>query len=323
MVNKLELSLDDIIKINKKKNQKRGGGSKNISSPRRGGGGRGRGRGASRGGGRASTNGNANTPVRGQSASRGRGRGRGKASARGGGQANTSFRGTPRSRGAARGGRGDSARRGAKNTPRKKSVIGGGVQQRKPITPRGRGGKRLSMQSSKLMINNLDFNVTDGDMNELFSKFGQLKRAVVHYDSTGKSLGTAEVIFQNQKNAIKAMNQYNNVPLDGRPMKIVLVDFLNQSVPIDSRLGAKVNDAPSPRGATPAKRGRGRGSARGGRGGAARGGRGGSAKAQGAATRNGRGRGRGRGGKGRQAQKPVSAEELDKQLDEYIQHADN
>ncbi|XP_027109614.2 THO complex subunit 4A [Coffea arabica] len=89
---------------------------------------------------------------------------------------------------------------------------------------------------TKLYVSNLHFGVTNDDIKVLFSDVGELKRYAIHYDRTGKSTGTAEVVFARHSDALKAINRYNDLLLDGRPIKIEIIggDFVAYAVPPSS-----------------------------------------------------------------------------------------
>ncbi|KAL8525630.1 hypothetical protein ACS0TY_015026 [Phlomoides rotata] len=158
------------------------------------------------------------------------------------------------------------------------------------------GGRASNIETgTKLYISNLEYGVSAEDIKELFSEVGDLKRYTIHYDRSGRSKGTAEVVFSRRQDAVAAIKRYNNVQLDGKPMKIELVGT-NMSTPAT---GLPSAGAFGDFGAAPQSGAQGRGGF-----GRSRGGRGRGFV--------GRGRGRGRG-----RDEKVSAEDLDADLEKY------
>jgi len=165
---------------------------------------------------------------------------------------------------------------------------------REPVgmSTRGSGG---GDGGNKITVSNLHFGVSDGDIMELFGELGPIRYASVHYDRSGRSMGKADVTFERAGDAQCAITEYNGVPLDGRPMTITLADgsgaAAGGSAPRVLRqvLGGRVGQR---RGTSSFTRGGGGGG-------------------------RGRGAARGTGGRG-EKQKPLTAAELDAELDAYV-----
>ncbi|CAH9106174.1 unnamed protein product [Cuscuta europaea] len=176
---------------------------------------------------------------------------------------------------------------------------------------------------TKLYVSNLHHSVTNEDIRELFSEIGELVRYAIHYDKNGRQSGSAEVVFVRRTDAIQALKKYNNVQLDGKPMKIEVVPT-NPQVPFLPL----VNVVGTKNGKRTVVMNRGQGYARPRRTGAplatnwgsgqrGRGGNGGRGRAAAASRGRGAGGGRGRGGARKKGGVEKSADELDKELDSY------
>lgn len=166
------------------------------------------------------------------------------------------------------------------------------------------GGRASSIETgTKLYISNLDYGVSNEDIKELFSEVGDLKRSTIHYDRSGRSKGTAEVVFSRRQDALAAVKRYNNVQLDGKPMKIEIIGTNLATATAGSTL---TNVAFGDSNVAP-RSGQGRGGSFG--------------RLRGGGFGRGRGFGRGTRGRGRGRGEKVSAEDLDADLEKYHKEA--
>lgn len=188
-------------------------------------------------------------------------------------------------------------------------------------------------------ISNLDKSVTSDDLTDIFKPVGTIKSVNLHYDQNGASIGTATITFQRKPDAAKAVDEFDGAEVDGRVMNIKLVgevvtgpgvvkkgqaavdalaqfpivppNMLQQFAQFHAQQAAELGLGSRQTSAT----GR---SNRGEQSQPTRG----STRGRGAATKRGRGAAPSRGGRGgarggRGSDKPVSADDLNAQLDSY------
>ncbi len=76
--------------------------------------------------------------------------------------------------------------------------------------------------SKKLFVSNIDFEITEESLRDMFTTVGPCTSVVMAYDrETKRSKGFAFVEMEKDDDAIKAIEALNNKAINGRPMKVV------------------------------------------------------------------------------------------------------
>ena len=59
--------------------------------------------------------------------------------------------------------------------------------------------------TNKIIISNLAETVTGSDIHELFADHGRIRFSALHHDGVGRSLGTADIVYEREEDAQKAI----------------------------------------------------------------------------------------------------------------------
>lgn len=73
---------------------------------------------------------------------------------------------------------------------------------------------------NKLFISNLDFSITQDQLEDIFSEIGSYVSIVIATDKDARSRGFAFIEMKDEETAQKAIDALNNKEINGRPMKV-------------------------------------------------------------------------------------------------------
>jgi len=75
--------------------------------------------------------------------------------------------------------------------------------------------------SKKLFVGGISWNTTEDGLRAAFEQFGEVAEATIVVDrDTGRSRGFGFVVFSNDDEALKAVEQLNGTELDGRTIRV-------------------------------------------------------------------------------------------------------
>ncbi|KAJ3412505.1 hypothetical protein HDV05_000643 [Chytridiales sp. JEL 0842] len=92
------------------------------------------------------------------------------------------------------------------------------VQQ--PAIPTNYYPAETQPTKSIIRINNLHYNVENGDLEELGAQYGPVSNVRLFYDNTDRPTGEAEITFASKDHAIAAANDLDGVSFDGQVIEV-------------------------------------------------------------------------------------------------------
>jgi len=69
-------------------------------------------------------------------------------------------------------------------------------------------------------VSNLHYSIGNEELNELFAQVGTVASCKVLWDKEGRSTGEAIVTYENEQDADKAIQEYNEAELDGQVLSV-------------------------------------------------------------------------------------------------------
>ncbi|KAK4105491.1 RNA-binding domain-containing protein [Parathielavia hyrcaniae] len=91
--------------------------------------------------------------------------------------------------------------------------------------PRGRHSLEPPSDSrgAKIRVDNLHYELTQEELEDLFSRIGPLIKLEMKYDRAGRSEGTAFVTYESHRDAAQAVREFDGANAAGQPIRLTLM----------------------------------------------------------------------------------------------------
>lgn len=95
--------------------------------------------------------------------------------------------------------------------------------RRAPAPRRRRESPEEDHNSTRLRVENIHYDLTEDDLDELFRRIGPVTKLQLRYDRAGRSEGTAYVSYENREDALEAVKQFDGANANGQPIRLQLL----------------------------------------------------------------------------------------------------
>ncbi|CAP98912.1 Pc22g16240 [Penicillium rubens Wisconsin 54-1255] len=95
-------------------------------------------------------------------------------------------------------------------------------------------GCTTNLTTTDVRVDNLHYDITETDLEDLFGRIGPVSELTVSYDRAGRSEGVAFVTYARLKDAHTSIQEYDGANAKGQPIRLSLVGGRRDRNPLDS-----------------------------------------------------------------------------------------